>query len=92
MLSDKQAKNYIESPVETNSAFEKTFGEYILKSQADGSTRVSFTYSSETTHWLLNKSISVSKVFSNMTNSFELLFKSIKTEAKRLSHQSGKES
>ena len=82
MLLEKEAKEYISNPVKTNSAFDKTYGEYILKSLEDNSTQVSFTYSSETTHWLLNKSVAVSKVFTNMTKSFDLLFESIGTESK----------
>lgn len=82
MLSDKEAKKYLKSPIRKQSAFKKTYGEYILTSVDGKSTKVSFTYSSETNHWLLNKSISVSEVFSNMAKSFDLLFQSIHTEAK----------
>jgi hypothetical protein len=66
MLTDKEAKKYIEKiPVEQDSAFQKA------------TSALNYYYASETDHWLLNKSVSVGKVFDSMGLSIGLLFESI---------------
>lgn len=84
MLSEKEAKKVIKDPIETSTAFLHTFGEFIITVVGPNKVQVSYTYTSKTDHWLINKSISAGKVFDSMSSGFKLLFKSIKQENKKL--------
>lgn len=77
MLSDKKAKALINNPLEQDSAFQKAFAKYTITEIDDNSTSLKYYYASETDHWLLNKSVSVGKVFDSMGASIGLLFESI---------------
>ncbi len=77
MLTDKKAKALVENPLKQDSAFKKAFAKYTITEVNDKSTVLSYYYSSETDHWLLNKSISVGQVFDSMGASIGLLFDSI---------------
>lgn len=81
MLKDKQVKKFMKPVVEKDSVFNKAYYEFKLTEMAENKTTLKYTYSSETDHWLLNKSVSVSKVFDGMAKSIDLLFYSIQKEA-----------
>ena len=84
MLDDKEAKKYISPPVEHDSVFEIAYSNFTLTEVSAKETKLEYYYASETDHWLLNKSVSVSKVFESMAKSIDLLFNSIDQElAKR---------
>lgn len=77
MLSDKEVNTYLSPPVEQDSAFQKAYAQFILTEIDATHTTVQYNYTSETDHWLLNKSISVGKVFDSMAKSLDSLFDSI---------------
>jgi hypothetical protein len=81
MLNDKQAKAYLKDPNDRDTVFKKAYSEFRLVGVDNKTTNLTYHYTSETTHWLLNKSVAVSKVFSNMAKSIDLLFHSITKEA-----------
>tara|TARA_Y100000385_G_C12951375_1_gene575634 strand:+ start:202 stop:960 length:759 start_codon:yes stop_codon:yes gene_type:complete len=80
MLKDKQVKKYMKPPVEKDSVFIKAYSEFKLTEIEKNKTELTYTFTSKTDHWLLNKSVSVSKVFESMAKSIDLLFYSIKKE------------
>jgi hypothetical protein len=78
MLSDKEAKKYIDKlPVEQDSAFQEAKSNYTITQIDKNTTALNYYYASETDHWLLNKSVSVGQVFDSMGASIGLLFTSI---------------
>lgn len=79
MLSDSEAKRYIKNPIKQNSVFSKVSASYKLVPTKD-STKVVYDYNMVTDHWMLNKSIAVSRVFESMQSGTNLLFKSIEKE------------
>jgi len=80
MLTDKESKRYIDNPVKRESVFQKTSAKYILTKIDKNTTKVDYTYTMVTDHWLLNKSIAASRVFDSMAEGTELLFSSIQSE------------
>lgn len=56
MLTGEEAKTYIDSPLEFNSAFHGTRGSYSLKARGERGTEVVYTYFTRTNHWLLKHS------------------------------------
>jgi hypothetical protein len=87
-LSDKQAKQYIENPVENNSVFNKSESSFTMTELEGNKTQLQYKYTTLTDHWLLSKSITVGKVFDGITGGIDLLLKSIHKEALLLSSQS----
>lgn len=77
MLTDKKANALVDNPLDQDSAFQKAFAKYTITEIDNKSTILNYYYASETDHWLLNKSISVGKVFDSMGASIGLLFDSI---------------
>lgn len=80
MLKDKHVKKYMKPPVEKDSVFKKAYSEFKLTEIDKNRTTLEYFYASETDHWLLNKSVSVGKVFDAMAKNIDLLFYSIKKE------------
>ncbi len=89
MIDDKDVKKYIKPPVEHDSVFKVAYSNFTLTEIEKGKTRLEYYYASETDHWLLNKTVSVSKVFNSMAKSIDLLFVSIDQELAK--HSSSKE-
>lgn len=79
-LSDDEAKRYIDNPIKKVSVFKSTKAFYSLKKINENTTKIDYTYSMITDHWLLNKSVVTSKVFSSMIEGTKLLFNSIHKE------------
>jgi hypothetical protein len=80
MIEDKEAKKYIKPPVEYDSVFQVAKSSFTLTEISPKKTQLEYFYASETDHWLLNKSVSVSKVFESMAKSIDLLLSSIDQE------------
>lgn len=85
MVDDKVAKALTNPPVEKDSVFQRASSYFVLTQINKNKTKFEYTYTSETDHWLLNKSISVGKVFESMAKSIDLLFVSIKKNTDDLS-------
>jgi hypothetical protein len=84
MLKEKQAKEFIEPKVKTESAFSKAYGVFLLKEIAPNKIELTYTYSSKTDHWLINKSIAAGEVFENMAKSLNNLFVNLAKESQSL--------
>jgi hypothetical protein len=79
MLESDEAKKYNAKAYEKDSAFDHSKGTFTLTSLSPTQTKLDYIYVSTTDHWVLNKSVSISKVFDSMTESFNHLFQSIKS-------------
>lgn len=73
MITDDEAKKYMEKPLERESAFLASGGEFVMKKVSATKTKLSYTYHSKTDHWLLNKSIVSGRVFSAVAESLDIL-------------------
>lgn len=78
MLDDEAVKQYLEKPEKKDSVFLEARGSYILKEKGKNKTELTYTYETETDHWILNKSVSTSKMFKASAEGINLLFKSLK--------------
>lgn len=81
MLSDKQVKEYIKPDFKKESAFSKTSGTFTLTEVSPKETTLTYEYKAETDHWVLNKEVSVSQVFSSMSKSINDLVKTLTMES-----------
>jgi hypothetical protein len=81
MLSDKQVKEYIKPAFEKESAFTETSGTFTLTEVSPTETILTYEYSAETDHWILNKEVSVSQVFSSISKSINDLVKTLAKES-----------
>jgi hypothetical protein len=77
MLSDKKAKEMIKVELKNTMAFNKIKGLFVLTEISSTETLLSYTYTSQTTHWMLNKEMIVGEVFSSMANGIDDLWQSI---------------
>lgn len=81
MLSDSEVRKITAPKFSQESAFNESLGTFVLTELTPDSTNLSYTYSAETDHWLLNKELSVPRVFSSIAQSLNDLFKAIEDEA-----------
>lgn len=81
MLSDKQVKEYIKPAFEKDSAFTETSGTFTLTEVSPTETTLTYEYNAETDHWILNKAVSVSQVFSSISKSINDLVKTLTKES-----------
>lgn len=68
MISEDEAKNYIDDPVATQEPFIFMQGTYSLEAINPNETMVNYQYFSLTDHFVLNKEISVGAVFDSMAD------------------------
>jgi len=81
MLNDKQVKEYIKPLFEKESAFTETTGIFTLTEVSPTETTLTYEYNAETDHWILNKEVSVSQVFSSISKSINDLVKTLTKES-----------
>lgn len=81
MLSNDEARNYVSVKFKKESPFETSKIRYTLTELAPGKTELRYIYKGTTTHWVLNKELSVPQVFSSISKSIRNLVSSIGTEA-----------
>lgn len=84
MIDKKEAKKYIDPLVDTESAFNRAQGTFKLTALEPNKTKLEYTYSSRTDHWLINKSIAAGEVFEKMAKSLNNLFGHLDKESKVL--------
>lgn len=78
MLDDSTSKKYISTPLNKKSVMKTSGGTYFILPEGDGKTRYTYTFTCSTDHWLLNKSITVSKFFSDMAENLRSEFNTLK--------------
>ncbi len=81
MIDDKEVKKYTKPLVTKDTAFDATSGTFILTQVAPNETRMDYVYNSETSHWILNKEVSVSQVFSSISKSLNDLVDIVEKES-----------
>ena len=81
MLDESEAKTYLNPKLEKESAFDKSSSEFVLTETKPNETNFEYTYQAETTHWILNKEISVPQVFSSISKSILDLLNTVSTES-----------
>lgn len=81
MLSDKETKLYTKPQFRRDSAFDKTTASFTLTEVSPKETTLSYQYSAETEHWILNKEVSVPQVFSSISKSINDLVKTMEKES-----------
>jgi hypothetical protein len=87
MLEDNEVKVYIEPKFKKESGFNKSLVIFTLTEVKPSETALTYDYVSETDHWILNKEISVSKVFESIGKTVSDLIGTIETEAEILTKQ-----
>lgn len=78
MLDDTTSKKYISTPLNKKSVMKTSGGTYFILPEGKGKTRYTYTFTCSTDHWLLNKSITVSKFFSDMAQNLRSEFNTLK--------------
>lgn len=78
MLSDKEAKDYIDSPLEKVSVMQTSGGVYYITPVGKNKTRYNYIWTCSTDHWLLNKSVTVSSFFESMAENIRGEFNTLK--------------
>jgi hypothetical protein len=81
MIDDKEVKQYTKPLVSKDTAFDATSGTFILTQISANETKMDYIYNSETTHWILNKEVSVSQVFSSISKSLTDLIDIVEKES-----------
>lgn len=81
MLSDKEAKAYINPKFEKDSAFDRSVSTYVLTEVSPNETNFAYQYNAETEHWILNKEVSVPQVFASISKSINDLLKTVSAES-----------
>lgn len=81
MLSDQEVRTYINPKFEKDSAFDDSVSSFTLTASGPNETTMSYQYSAETEHWILNKEVSVPQVFSSISKSINDLLKTVSAEA-----------
>ncbi len=81
MLEDSETKKYMKPLVSKDTAFDATTGTFILTEVSPTETKMDYIYNSETTHWILNKEVSVSQVFSSISKSLNDLLDIVEKES-----------
>lgn len=81
MLSNDQAKNYVSVRFRKESPFETSKIRFTLTEISPGKTELRYIYKGTTTHWVLNKELSVPQVFASISKSINNLVSTIGTES-----------
>lgn len=82
MLGDNETNQYITPKFKRESAFDESSETFIVNEISPNQTELNYTYLSTTAHWLLNKEVTVTQVFSSMEKSISRLLNSIEQESK----------
>jgi hypothetical protein len=85
MLTENEARAWVRDPLKNNSVFDRMTGIFVLTEISVNETEIKYEYRAETTHWLLNKEVSVPQVFASMGKGIQDLWVSI--EGKSLPHR-----
>lgn len=81
MLSDKEAKIYVNTKFEKDSAFNHSTTQFVLTEIEANKTHLAFEYKALTDHWVLNKEVSIPQVFASISKSINDLVSSIDQES-----------
>lgn len=83
MLNDSESKTLIEPQIQKDSSYSESTVRFILTEISPTQTELKYIYQASTSHWILNKELSVAQVFSSLVKSANDMVKSISLEAER---------
>lgn len=81
MLNDNEVRKFTSPKFNRETAFDKTEWRFKLTRLSEIETHVSYKYTAQTNHWILNKEVSVSQVFVSMSKSISDLLTSVEKES-----------
>ena len=81
MLTDKEAKIYVNPKFSKDSAFNHSTSQFVLTELETNKTHLTYEYKAHTDHWVLNKEVSVPQVFASISKSINDLVHSIDKES-----------
>ncbi len=81
MLNDQEVKAFTSPRFSNDSAFDKSLTTFVLTEISPYQTHMSYKYSAQTDHWLLNKEVSVPQVFASISKSINNLLKTVEAES-----------
>lgn len=84
MLSDSEAKKYLDDPIKRESAFNYLAATFRLTEKPNQKVLFEYEHISKTDHWFLNKDMMVGQVYESVANGISDLLVSIETGTKTL--------
>jgi hypothetical protein len=81
MLSDQEAAKLTSPKLSKDSAFDKAQTQFTLKELGPNHTELTYVYTAETDHWLLNKEVAVAQVFASLSKSVTDLIQTVERES-----------
>jgi hypothetical protein len=90
MLSDEEAKKYLDSPSKRESAFKDLKATYRLTEKPNQKILFEYEYISKTDHWFLNKDMMVGQIYDSMATGISDLLVSIEQGSKYYSQNAVK--
>lgn len=81
MLADQEVKAFTSPKFSNDSAFDKSSTTFVLTEISPYQTHLTYNYTAETDHWLLNKEVTVPQVFASISKSINNLLKTVEAES-----------
>lgn len=81
MLNDQEVKAFTSPKFSNDSAFDSSLTTFTLTEISPYQTHMTYEYSAQTDHWLLNKEVSVPQVFASISKSINNLLKTVEAES-----------
>ena len=81
MLDDADVRLFTTPKFDKASAFDNSIATYTLTELAPNITSMTYEYTADTDHWLLNKEVSVPQVFASISKSVNDLVKTVEAES-----------
>lgn len=81
MLDDDEVRSFTSPKFSKESAFDHSQSVYTLTEVSPNQTHMTYEYSADTDHWLLNKEVSVPQVFASISKSINDLMKTVEAES-----------
>lgn len=81
MLADHEVKAFTTPKFSNDSAFDKSSTTFVLTEISPYQTHLTYKYTAETDHWLLNKEVTVPQVFASISKSINNLLKTVEAES-----------
>lgn len=80
MLSDDEAKKYLDNPIKKDSAFKEARGNFIATKLDENKTQFDYEYIGKTDHWMLNKEMMVNEAYEGIAKGIIFLVESIEKD------------
>jgi hypothetical protein len=87
MLNDAEVRFFTTPKFDKASAFDNTIASYTLTELGPSITSMTYEYTADTDHWLLNKEVAVPQVFASISKSVNDLVKTVEAESSLQKHE-----